>query len=239
MCLGACTRTAAPLGYQSGSKLAVGPFATRDTAMGALIAPYRQQMGAELQRVIIQNARRLSKTDGDQALGNLVADATLWAAKKEGLNADFGLVAYGGLRIPLEQGPITVGHIYELMPFENEVVVLELTQNQLYALLSKLADKRSFGIANASIAVDQLAEPHAYTYYIDMKPIEKDKKYRVATNSYLADGGDGLSMLTNAPRLLANMGLRDAIIQYLETIAQKGDVLDLANEERIVVNYAK
>src|SRR5690606_6510040 len=93
----------------------------------ALIAPYRQQVTSKMSEVIGTATTELGKAEYESPLGNFVVDLMLQQTNMiMSEPVDMAQSTNGGLRVPLPAGPINVGNIFELMPFENELVVLTL-----------------------------------------------------------------------------------------------------------------
>src|SRR5262245_14965863 len=96
-----------------------------DSSVYQFIKPYRDKMEGEMNTVIGVSEQAMERGMPEGRLGNFVADACMIEARKvfypsDGRQPDFTILNNGGLRRPLPSGNITVGNIYELMPFENE-----------------------------------------------------------------------------------------------------------------------
>ena len=111
-----------------------------DSAIIRYYQPYKDKMRAEMNRVVGQTEQALTKPSNPETLmGNFFADAML----KEGLKKDpaiqFTLATKGGLRTTFPKGNITVSHVFELMPFENEMVVLKLSGPNVQQVIDFIA----------------------------------------------------------------------------------------------------
>ena len=98
----------------------------------ALISPFKDSLEKEMNEVLVLSAEEFPKEKGkiETKLGNLVADLSMEIAQKMyNGNIDFCLLNFGGLRTSLPKGEITRGKIFELMPFENELVVISISQD--------------------------------------------------------------------------------------------------------------
>jgi len=171
---------------------------------------YRQR-ALERKRQTVATATAPFPLDSTQetALGNLVATAVLEAGKKRG-GADVALINAGAMRTGLPAGTITYSHVFKLLPFDDYLVVAELTGSQLRTLLEiAFSDtKRMPAVAGlhitrieASPALsrdlngDGVKEDWERNLLIDVRdqngnPINEQKVYRLATLSYLVEGGD-------------------------------------------------
>lgn len=160
----------------------------------------------------------------ETALGNLIADSMLWQTKN--LNTDFAIQNGGGIRADLPAGTITKKTIYEILPFDNSVVVVSIRGSDLLDLFDYLATTPGKG------AFPQVSEGLSFTIntitgkcediLIKGEPIDADRIYRVATNSFLATGGDGYRAFENAlDRYDTSVFQRDACIEYLIQLGGK------------------
>ena len=125
---------------------------------------------------------------------NWATDA-LWEAAKRLCPepVDIAIANIGGMRCDWYPGPITKGHIFELMPFDNKLVVLTLTGADILDLCQAFADLGGEGVAGLRMkAVDgRLAE-----VLIGGKAVDPKKNYTVATSDYLSGGADHMEALT-------------------------------------------
>lgn len=193
-----------------------------DPAIEALVAPYRDRLQEKIDEVIGEATGLLEKKSPEGTLGNMAADALLYSVNQMvDTPVDMALTNNGGLRVPINPGPITVGKIFELMPFENMTIVLEMDPVQMDSLAQQIA--RAFGepIAGFSFTIDAAART-AHNLLINGSVPEEGRIYRLATSDYLANGGGRLPALWDARgRQELNLLLRDAFIQY---IRDKGSI---------------
>ena len=150
----------------------------------------------------------------ESALGNMMADAVLEAARQRDHAVQFSLMNAGGIRSHLPQGKITYDHVFKLMPFSNSLVTVELTGANLRRLL-EVAFSGVLGTPSVSglrvtclrvhsgqtgnwtrdLSGDGKSEEWERNLVVDVrdtsgKALEDSRTYRLATNSYLAEGGD-------------------------------------------------
>lgn len=194
-----------------------------DIGVKQIIEPYKKQLDTQMQRVIgyaekeIYNGRKANETP----LGNLVADICQQRATKEfGKFVDLGFVTYGGLRTSIPAGPIRVSDIFEIMPFENELVVLEVDATIVRQLFEYLANTRNIAISNSQVLIQS---GKLKDFLINNEPLEEDRIYYIATSDYLASGGDNMHFLKSAKKIyFTNIKCRDMIIQAIEELHQQG-----------------
>jgi 2',3'-cyclic-nucleotide 2'-phosphodiesterase (5'-nucleotidase family) len=192
----------------------MGDSLPADPAMEAFVAPFREQLEARVNAVIGHAAAPFEKGQPEAPLGNLAANAMLAEVQTHvDRPVDMALTNNGGLRIPLNAGPITVGLIYELMPFDNMLSVLDLTGVQVDSLAQQLARLGGEPIAGFSLAIDGR---RAVDVRVAGQPLDPARTYRLVTSDYLANGGGNLPALWSpAGRQDLGVLLRDAYIGYI------------------------
>ena len=194
---------------------------------GKISAPWDQVIG-RLEGDVGRGSRR---TPNSTAAGNLIAGLI-----REVAEADVGLTNKGGLRTGLRLGPITRREVYELVPFDNSVVAFRLTGAQLRSALEHgLAPKRQPLEIDGGTYEYSIQDGKRILGEVKVagQRVEDAKIYRVATNSFLAGGGDGIEVFSTAERLPQSAAmqryLRDLLIEKL--LAQKS--LNVTAEGRI------
>ena len=189
-----------------------------DPETEALLSPYRSQLRERTEEVIGRAAVLLSKAQPEGTLGNFAADAMLRAARERVAEpVHMALTNNGGLRVSIPPGPITVGRIYELMPFENRLSILVLSGEQVLELAHQVAAVGGEPIAGFSFRIHRGAEvPRARDVTVGGKPVEPGARYRLVTNDYLASGGGNLTPLHHPlAREDLPLLLRDAFMEYV------------------------
>lgn len=218
--------TRAPVSYE----VVTGDHAS-DPTIDALVLPYRERLQAEAGRVIGVATAAFTEDQPEGTLGNLVADAILHVIQD--LVEDTVHVAVmnnGGLRVPIRPGPITVGEIMEVAPFDNYLAVLELSGSQLQTAANEIAAVGGEPVAGLSFHID-VASNTAQDLRIGGVPVTRDGTYRLVTVDYLIDGGGFMRSLWSMPRVTTNVLLRDAIVSYIE---QRGEISPRL-EDRIIL----
>ena len=187
-CLGACKTHYALVSAHRG-KYPVDSTIAPDSGIIKTYLPYKQKMDAEMGRVIGTTDAELTKITGsppETALGDFFADAVFQEAKKLDPTIDFGLpTTRGGLRNSLPKGNITLSNIFELMPFDNQLLVFKMKGDQVVALFNYIALTGGQPIANMRIKISG----KQYTEVsINGKPFDPDRTYNVITSDYIASG---------------------------------------------------
>ncbi|MBW1801747.1 MAG: 5'-nucleotidase C-terminal domain-containing protein, partial [Deltaproteobacteria bacterium] len=156
----------------------------------------------------------------ETALGDIIADSMKWHV--EHMDVDFAIQNGGGIRAPLAEGNITKASVHEILPFDNTVVVLTLKGTDVQKLFHHIAK-----VSGGSGAFPQVSDGIRFSIdrearrcksiRINGKPIDLKRTYRIATNSYLAGGGDGYRIFLKAvERYDAAVLQRDVFIEYIK-----------------------
>ncbi|MCB0516181.1 MAG: 5'-nucleotidase [Chitinophagales bacterium] len=194
----------------------------QNDVINKLIAPYKTGMEEEMNQIIARVETPLTKQKPESTLGNICADAMLWAAQKNDSlhNIDFAISNYGGLRILEINGNITRGKVFELMPFDNTLTVVSIDSTTLYAWLSHIASQGGWPISEGiSMRIDTL-HWQANDIRLHGKPITNNRMYQVATSDYLANGGDNCSFLIGKENQNLGILLRDILMEYFADTPQ-------------------
>lgn len=185
-----------------------------DSTIAFMIAPYKQKLDAQMNEVIGEAEQTLTKELPDGTLGNFAADACLIYAQNNNATVDFCLLNAGGIRLPaIQKGPITIGKLYELMPFDNMIEVVELDGNACKELFAWIAKWKGAPVSGIELTI---TDDEANNVKIKGEPFNESKTYFVATTDYVANGGDGAAMFAKGKRTNNNYKLRDAIIDYVK-----------------------
>ena len=216
----------------------IGEEVKEDPFLLAALTPYADQVEAKLS-VVIGEATDIFDDEKvrleETALGNLVADAMLWATESQG--ADFAIQNGGGIRADIPEGPITKKVIYGVLPFDNSVMTVEMTGAQVLQMFDFVA-----GIERGQGAFPQVSDGVSFTVdftkgetrdvRIHGRPVDPAKTYKVATNSFMAVGGDGYSMMVPGYKYDTSAFQRDVVIDYIQHL---GGTIAPAAEGRITV----
>ena len=132
----------------------------------------------------------------------------------------------GGLRTNISKGEITRGKLYELMPFENELVVLELNKNDYIGLLNYIANRGGEPFSGITITIDKDGKIISNSWPVNF---EKGEQVKVLTSDYLANGGDAMGFFKGKEQQKVGIKLRDAIIDY----CTKKDTINVKLDNRI------
>ena len=205
-----------------------------DSSTAAIYAPYKKQLEAKMNEQLGQLDVDLIKEQPESNMGNFTADmVAVQAQLYTGQSIDFAVLNYGGLRLPsIPKGPLKKGKIYELLPFDNMIVVVELKGSELPALFEHICMKGGWPVSAAvRMQMDDEFAPHNIS--LEGQAIVPDQNYRIATIDYLANGGDNCNFFKGKKRYETGKFLRDAAIEYISAQTAKGKTIKARKEGRI------
>jgi 5'-nucleotidase len=202
-----------------------GPGLTPDPAVAKMVRAAEAKVAPLTQRKIAVAAGDITKTQdkaGESALGDLIADAQRMA-----MGADFAFTNKGGIRAELPAGEVTWGELYTVQPFNNYLVKMELTGQQIYDLLNQQfpagpTQHRILQVSGLTYTWDNKLPPPGRIVEVrkDGKPIDKGATYTVVVNGFLAEGGDKFSVFKlGANRVMGPTDLK-ALVDYLQSLPQ-------------------
>jgi len=192
-----------------------------DESITAMIAPFKAKLDKQMTEVIGEAAMDLTEdlVEGETTLGNFCSGLMYEQAKKYG-GADCSLVTTGGLRVPIAKGEVDVRLIYELMPFDNEFVIITVEGEAMEQLIYRLQndDDTALGNVKATFRRNKLVSAT-----IGGEKFDKTKRYKIVTSDYLANGGNNMDCLENHLDMeLTGVKLRDAIINHFRDLTKAG-----------------
>jgi len=187
------------------------PIAVLVDSMRAAVRPF-------VSRVVGQAARPIRQA----SLANLVTDAM-----RRAVHADVAITNPGSLRRELEAGPITMGDVFELMPFENALVTVQLSGTQLRTVIGSRPEKVLLSGMHGRWNPSAPADSQLVLRLDGGRTFAADSTYTVVTNNFLVQGGDDFTGF-DAGRNLAvhSLLVRDAIVQAIEAETQAGRAVD-------------
>jgi 2',3'-cyclic-nucleotide 2'-phosphodiesterase (5'-nucleotidase family) len=209
-----------------------------DSSITNTIIPYKKKHDATMQSIIASSEGSLLKADVESTLGNFFCDAVLYETKKtlraDSVLVDIAIFNKGGLRNSLPKGSITIGNIFELMPFDNEVVLLKFNASQIKEICEKIIEKGGVPIGGMEL-IKNNTEPIGIK--VNGKDINQEKNYWIVTSDYLANGGDNYTFFKSAlERKNLNILLRDVIISYCEDITKLNQTIKPTLDGRIQIS---
>ncbi len=199
----------------------------------SFVAPYRKRIDQVLDSTLAYAPEMLTKQDGryNTSAGNLLADIILEQANpifksRTGKNIDFVLLNHGGIRSVVSKGNVSARTAYEVMPFENSIVVVELSGKSVLKMVDFLmSSNRAHPIGGLQIILDK--NDSLKSLLIQGSVFDENKNYFIASSNYLVTGGDNMNFFkemlgaTDTEYLI-----RNAMIDYfmkVDTVSAKVD----------------
>ena len=194
-----------------------------------IIKPYADSVNKLMNAVIGYNEKQLEKKRQANTLGFFITDAYLEMAKqKVNAKVDAAFMNSGGIRLPdLPAGAITQGKVYELMPFDNLMVLLKLKGSLLKQYLDTLA--ASEGIIASGVTM-QIVNKTAQQVLVNGKPLDLNADYVIADSDYVVMNSN---LLKNIDRNTSGYLLRNAIIDYIRFINSQNKKITVSNIDRV------
>ncbi|MFC3160886.1 5'-nucleotidase, C-terminal domain [Chryseobacterium arachidis] len=219
--LSAC-KTASPLqvaNVQTQKNISINNELKNDEEFAKIIEPYKEKLDREMNQKISHTNVDLTKQGDNSNLGNLLADYTFdgadeWAKKNLQKNVDAALINIGGIRTTIGKGDILLKSVFEVMPFENEVIIVKMKGSDLQGLYDYYAKT-------------QVNNPVSHLYIetnngqltktlINGKAVNPAQDYYIATSDYLALGGDNMKFFAKGESIPTGIKLRDLFIDYFK-----------------------
>jgi len=202
----------------------VTPEAGEEPAVAAAVARYARRLDAKMGEVIgaaavdfdgAKEALRSRETN----LGSLVADVM-----REAAGADVALINGGTLRAGIPAGAVTVGAIYDVLPFDNWLLAFSLTGRELRAALEtgvSRVEVRDGGfpqVSGMAYTFDPQAPPGGRIVSVTVggAPLDEGRRYVLATHDFLAAGGNGYTVFAGHEAVYNDSGrwLRDVLAEW-------------------------
>jgi 5'-nucleotidase / UDP-sugar diphosphatase len=216
-----------------------------DAKAKAMLIPYTRQLET-LKKTVIAIATNDLIIGLNSGPGPLVADGMIWKT-----GARIAFQNRGGIRTDIHEGPLTLGKVLETLPFGNTLVLMDLTGRDIRNALEDMVDFQMTTLQTDSPVKLRLPYVAGIAYRVtttslrgaritditlkdakgDHVFMDPDQTYRVVTNSYLANGGDGCVTFKNASGYKYDTGFMDADVMtdYLKLLK----TISNPREERI------
>ena len=204
----------------------------KDSSLQTFLQPYSDSVNSSMNTVLGQLAVDLDKRQPESSLGNFMADAMKAMAEKYyKTTVDGAFINYGGIRLnAIKAGPITRGRIFELMPFDNIIILQKIKGSVLQEFLDHIVGRGGWPVAGITM---QIKDKKAVNVLIAGKPIDPNMTYTIANSDYVANGGDNSEMLKVIPQINNGFLLRDALIEYVQSFTQKSQSITATIQNRV------
>ncbi len=206
----------------------------KDAEVLAMLKPYSDSVNKSMNEVVGVVEKSLEKKPLEGSLGNFMVDAFYTMGKEKlGKHIDVAFMNYGGIRLTqLAAGEVTRGKIFELMPFDNVLIIQEMKGSTLQQVLDKVAAKGGWPVAGLTM---QIKDKKAVNIIIQGKPLDPGATYSILNSDYVANGGDDMDILKVIPQYTNGYLMRDALFDYIARLKSQGKNIS-ANVENRVTN---
>ncbi len=206
------------------SPIKISPEIEGAMKIESIIEPYRGNLDSIMGEEIGYAAHDLtSRGQYESVLGTFVTELLLDQSISEfGRHVDAAIMNHhGGLRAPINEGPITLGEVFEVMPFENDVILLEVPGDTLIEVVRYIGQSGRSMIWPVSFDV---SETDVENMAINGEAIAPDRSYVLSVSDYLANGGGGFRILKPLKRIeVIPVKLRDMIVNEIRQRTAAGD----------------
>lgn len=200
-----------------------------DPSVAQIVDRYESQVKAEFSRVIGTAAVDLVRDPNRESnLGDIIADAM-----RQSSGAQIAFQNRGGIRADIPKGPITLETLFTVLPFDDDIISMELTGEQILEMLEKSVQAENLLQVSGMRIVYDLSNPSGgkvVTAEVAGKPLESRKTYRVATNDFLASVGGTFEVLKKGTNVTTGQPQRDAVADYIG----KNSPINAPTMERVV-----
>jgi len=235
--LSSCTHRTWIITHSDSTRIAIDSTTEKlaDKGYELYLQPVKQKIDAEMNVVIGIAAETMKGHAPESLLSNFSADVYRQAATEfSGEKVDISIVNLGGLRTTVPAGDITVRKVFELMPFENELVIVWIKGDKLLELLQYFASVGGEGVSGLRM---EISNGKAGNITIDGNPLDTEKTYSVATNDYLAGGNDKMTQLAQyEKRVNTGLKIRTVLLDYIKNETKKGNKIEAKLDGRITPN---
>jgi 2',3'-cyclic-nucleotide 2'-phosphodiesterase (5'-nucleotidase family) len=199
------------------------------------LKPFRDSLNITMNEVIGEAIGDFIKEKPSGSLGNLVVDAMLaddGCQMTDGRKVSVAITNPGGLRInQIPKGKITKGKIFELLPFENELVIMEVNGKVLKQWMGLIKDNGGWPMTKQmpirfydnkllteSSDTTQVENPETgeIKLVVKLNRFKEDSTYYIATNDYVANGGDNCSFLIPCKKYPTGKTIRELVIAFIK-----------------------
>jgi 2',3'-cyclic-nucleotide 2'-phosphodiesterase (5'-nucleotidase family) len=212
------------------SGYAVSGGAIADSGFAAYLKPFRDSMDQTMNEVIGEASKRMDIKRPVSTLGNFMSDAFLTMAKEKfDPEADISVMKFGGIRRPyIEAGLVTRSMVFEIMPFDNLMVLVTINGDVLEKFLQEIAVDGA-GVSGLTMTI---SNKKASNILVAGKPIDLMSQYTLVYSDYNYNNSE---ILKGSKVKMTNYLIRDALEDYLKKMKQMGTPVGEQLENRLHV----
>ncbi len=208
-----------------------------DSSIIKTYLPYKTEVDAEMNKIIGYTEVDLTKDSKltESLIGNFFADAVFNQVKKIEPSIDMVIpTTKGGIRIDIAKGPVRISNIFEMMPFENQLILFTLKGEDMMKLLKFIASTNGQPVAGLKM---EIKDNSPTNILIGGKPFDILKSYRIVTSDYISSGGDDATGFANPiSTKVIGLKVRDALLKEVIEIEAQGKKINTTLDGRITKN---
>lgn len=204
------------------------------TAMTAKALLEAQPAMAVVKEVVGYSPKAMEKEYPESGLSNWFIDVLMEKVEAlAGRKVSVGVGNFGGIRIDMPQGDVTIDDLMSMFPFKNQLVYVVHKGSTIKSMLDQMAATRFQVLGGVRVVAE---DGKIVSAEIDGQPIEDDRLYGVATNSFLLYGGDGLELAKDAVSLdLYDVDIIDIVLDHVKAETTAGRPITSEVDGRIII----
>jgi len=212
-------------------------YSKKDTTFTNVIESYKSQLDGEMNMLISVSDEAMIAEKPESKLSNYVADAMLSIGKefcmenKLSHTVDIAIINQGGIRTAMPKGDITVGRMFEMLPFKNKLVIVGMKGRDLNILLNQVAKFGGEGISGVKMGIK---DKKAVAILVNGASVDFEKVYYIVSIDYLVNGGGGLTAFATRETFRhLHLKLRSEMIKYISRDYRNGKHISAELDGRI------
>lgn len=237
VCISCSVKQQYSVSSMSGERILVTETKHPDAKMQSMVQKYKSRLDKEMNIVIGKSEQDMPFGKPESLLTNLTSDVMLQLDSQytNKLSLDIAVMNVNGHRAPMPKGDITVGDIYEVYSFDNELAIAQLMGNDVIKLFEEFAAMGGTGVSS-NIKLTISKDGKLINATIGGKPVDKNKTYTIITLDYLADGNDGMDAFKKSVSIYKpGIILRDYMLDYVKKQTSEGKNISSKLDGRITV----
>ena len=219
----------------NGTYIPVTTKTNPDPVLGEFIDGYKVKLSKEMDVVIVESTMDMYTGSPESPLTNLTCDAMMSLDIDSTFpDTKVAFMNVHGIRADLAKGEVSVGDVFNLYPFDNEVCIVQMRGDNLIELFGNVAESGKAGVSN-NVKMT-IKDKNVNSLLLDGKTIDPQKEYTIITIDYLAEGNDGLTALKKADKVyFTKIKLRDFMLDYFKNQKKLGKSITSPNDGRISI----
>ena len=209
-----------------------------DLTIETYISHLKKDKDKVMERPVGVSAALLRSFSPASPLSNLLVDILFewgneYMLSKKMPKPDLALLNFGGIRATLPQGKITVGDIYEILPYDNTVAFVSLKGSELAKMFAGFSEKSNAPLANVQTIYQN---GRLLSFTVGGASLDENKTYVIVTVNFLAQGGDGFLNEVKIESVVdINMQVRDVVLEEIRKKTAQGIEIKELTDDRVII----